>query len=104
MRIPDYLKGYAKAVTLHRKRQKMMNSVTLGELIEALQPLAEIADKFDQNQLSGLAQKVGCCGLNETPPECMVIAWDRFQRPLLTVADCLKAREVLHGKEGQGVY
>lgn len=94
------LKQFARAISLQRQQEKLMNVVTIGELLEALQPLVTIADKFDANQLTGIAQKTGCCGLNETPPECMVLAWDRFHRPLLTVADCLKARDILHGKQG----
>jgi len=58
-------------------------------------PLVLIADKFDANQLTGIAQRVGCCGLNTLPPELMVLVMDRSGRPLLTVADCLKARAAI---------
>lgn len=63
----------------------------------ALMPLAQIADRYDSNQLTGLAQRVGCCGPNTLEPECMVLVWDRLGRPLLTVADCLTARAVIGG-------
>lgn len=64
----------------------------------ALMPLAQIADRFDANQLVGMAQKTGCCGPTTLSPECMVLIWDRLGRPLLTVADCLTARAVI-GRE-----
>jgi hypothetical protein len=71
-------------------------SVPAPEVMKlALMPLAQIADRFDANQLVGMAQKVGCCGPNTTHPECMVLVWDRLGRPLLTVEDCLTARAVL---------
>jgi hypothetical protein len=66
-----------------------------AELIEALEPLILIADKFDCNQLTGMGQKVGCCGPTTVHPECMVLVKDRLGRPLLTVADCLKARAAI---------
>lgn len=64
-------------------------------------PLVLIADKFDANQLTGIAQRVGCCGLNTAPPEHMVLVMDRTGRSLLTVADCLKARAAIRG---EGVF
>lgn len=67
------------------------------ELIDAIAPLAAIADKFDENQLTGLAQRVGCNGPSSLHPENMILAWDRCGRPLLTVADCLKARAAIRG-------
>ena len=63
--------------------------------------LVTIADKFDANQLTGIAQRVGCCGLNTLPPEHMVLVHDRTGRPLLTVADCLAARAAMRG---EGVF
>lgn len=63
----------------------------------ALMPLAQIADRYDTNQLTGMAQKVGCCGPTTVPPECAVLVCDRLGRPLLTVADCLTARAVIGG-------
>ena len=63
----------------------------------ALLPLAAIADKFDSNQLTGLAQRVGCCGVSTVPPECMVLVNDRQGNVLLTVADCLAARSAIGG-------
>lgn len=67
------------------------------DLRRALLPLAAIADKFDANQLTGLAQRVGCCGPNTLPPECMTLVQDCLGRPLLTVADCLAARSAIGG-------
>lgn len=61
-------------------------------------PLVLIADNFDANQLTGIAQRVGCCGLNTVPPEHMFLVHDRTGRPLLTVADCLKARAAIRGE------
>lgn len=66
-------------------------------LVEALAPLVAIADKFDSNQLTGLGQRVGCCGPSSLEPENMLLYWDRLGRPLLTVADCLKARAAIGG-------
>lgn len=63
----------------------------------ALMPLAQIADRYDTNQLTGLAQRVGCCGPSSLDPENMILVWDRLGRPLLTVADCLTARAAIGG-------
>ena len=60
-------------------------------------PLAEIADKYEVNQLTGMAQRVGCCGPSSMDPANMILVWDRIGRPLLTGADCLKARHALEG-------
>ena len=59
--------------------------------------MAAIADSFDTNQLTGLAQRVGCCGPTTLTPECMVLVYDRQGRVLLTVADCLAARSAIGG-------
>ncbi len=74
--------------TVRSKRRPIQD-----ELIEALAPLVLIADKFDQ--LMERDQKVGCCGPTMVRPECMVLVSDRLGRPLLTVADCLKARAAM---------
>lgn len=63
----------------------------------ALMPLAQIADRYDANQLTGLGQRVGCCGPSSLEPENMILLWDRLGRPLLTVADCLTARAAIGG-------
>lgn len=57
----------------------------------------KIADAYEANQLSGMAQRVGCCGPNSTEPENMILVWDRQGRILLTVADCLRARDAMGG-------
>lgn len=102
MTLKNSLKAYAKAIGIARRNERYMNIVTIKQILDAMSPLIRIADKFDANQLRGAAQKRGCCGLNETPVEEMVLVHDFMGRPLLTVADCLKARELIHGKEGQG--
>lgn len=63
----------------------------------ALMPLAQIADRYDSNQLTGMAQRVGCCGPSSLDPQNMILVWDRLGRPLLTVADCLTARAAIGG-------
>lgn len=62
--------------------------------ILALLPLARIADAYDRNQLSGSAQKRGCCGENPMTPDEIVLVETRWG-VLLTLADCMKARDII---------
>lgn len=78
-------------------RRSVPEKIRPGVMRTALLPLATVADKFDANLLTGMAQKVGCCGPNMMPPEEMVLVADHLGRPLLTVADCLAARAAIGG-------
>ena len=89
MTFEDILRVFSGRPEKSTPRPEMMRA--------ALMPLAVIADRYDTNQLTGLAQRVGCCGLNTLPPECMILVQDRKGRPLLTVADCLAARSAIGG-------
>lgn len=82
---------------LDRIRRPARPDADPRSLAAALAPLVTIADKYDSNQLSGLGQRVGCCGPSSLEPENMILCWDRLGRPLLTVADCLNARAAIGG-------
>lgn len=69
-------------------------------LVSALLPLAQIADAFDANELDDEARKR--CGKNlehecTTPHEKIELYTGRGGRCLLTLADCMKARDLLRG-------
>lgn len=68
------------------------------ELKDALEPLAEIADMFDSNDLDDEARKFW--GKNQeheckTPHKDIILYSGRGGKELLTLEDCMKAREIL---------
>jgi hypothetical protein len=70
----------------------------VASLTEAANVLARIADAYDANELDDEARKHW--GLNgehtsTTPPEQVLLYTGRGGGTLLTLADCLKAREAL---------
>ena len=88
--------SYITQVFKHIRRPARPDA-DLGSMSAALAPLVVIADAYEANQLTGMAQRVGCCGPSSLEPENMILCWDRLGRPLLTVADCLKARAAIGG-------
>jgi len=65
-------------------------------LVEALQPLAAIADAFDENELDDEARKYwGTSGVCETPHDFIELYQGRGGKRLLTLADCMLARGTL---------
>jgi hypothetical protein len=67
----------------------------MGELVEALRPLAVIADAFDKNELDDEARKHWAYGTNETPHDQIELYQGRGGKLLLTLADCMTARAVI---------
>jgi len=69
-----------------------------AELVAALEPLARIADAYDDNRLDDEARKTwGPNGefQNTRPPEDIELYTGRGGKRLLTLADCFKARDAL---------
>lgn len=69
-------------------------------LEEALAPLVKIADAYDDNNLDDEARKfwgIDNEKFNTTPPEQVELYSGRGGGRLLTLADCLKARDVVRG-------
>lgn len=68
------------------------------EIIDALMPLAHIADAYDGNNLDDEARKYLGKNLefnNRTPLDQIELYGGRGGKRLLTLADCMKAREVV---------
>lgn len=65
------------------------------KITEALAPLVAIADAYDANDLDDEARKFWTWGENTTPPEQIELYNGRGGKRLLTLADCLKARELV---------
>ncbi|WP_089177279.1 hypothetical protein [Bosea sp. AS-1] len=77
-----------------------------GALINALRPLARIADAYDANQLDDEARKFWGIHLehrNETPPDQIELYAGRGGRRLLTLADCFAARAAIAAATGEVV-
>lgn len=67
------------------------------KILAALEPLASIADAFDKNELDDEARKywgVNNERVNTIPPDEIEIYQGRGGKRLLTIQDCLLAREV----------
>jgi hypothetical protein len=67
-----------------------------GCIQEVLKPLVDIANAYDANNLDAEARKLWGMKLekvNTTPPERIELYTGRGGNRLLTLADCLKARE-----------
>jgi len=78
----------------------------LGRIVDAtkhaLKPLVDIADAYDANALDDEARKIW--GLNDEhintePPDTIILYSGRGGKCLLTLGDCLRAREVYNRKE-----
>jgi hypothetical protein len=70
-------------------------------LEEALAPLVAIADAYDDNELDDEARKRWGKNLeheNQTPPEDIELYSGRGGAQLLTLRDCLRAREAVRGR------
>lgn len=75
-----------------------LNPEAVGECVEALTPLARIADAYDANELDDEARKfwgVMDEHQNKTKPEDIEIYSGRGGRQLITLADCIAARAAL---------
>lgn len=75
------------------------------QLIEAIRPLARIADAYDDNGLDDEARKVWGKNdeyVNETPHDQIELYSGRGGRQLLTLADCMLARKALQQIESSG--
>lgn len=67
-------------------------------LIDALRPLVDIANAYDSNDLDDEARKFWGRDLekqNDRDPEHIELYQGRGGRQLLTLADCLRAREAV---------
>jgi hypothetical protein len=76
-----------------------MSNPELSDLIDALAPLVAIADAFDANELDDEARKFWASGENTTPHDEIEIYAGRGGQRLLTLADCMAARDLLKHKE-----
>ena len=74
----------------------------LAKAVEALAPLAAIADAFDANELDDEARKFwGQHSFNTTPHEDIELYQGRGGRQLLTLANCMFARATLAEIKGE---
>ena len=74
----------------------------LAKVVEALTPLAAIADAFDANELDDEARKFwGQHSVNTTPHEDIELYQGRGGKQLLTLADCTFARATLAEIKGE---
>lgn len=76
----------------------LLNRVDVEAIKKALKPLADIADAYDANNLDDEARKFWGANnekFNTTPHEQIELYNGRGGKPLLTLADCLIARDVL---------
>jgi hypothetical protein len=84
---------------LRRPQPARVDALELPEvrtLVEALKPLAAIADAFDENELDDEARKYwGTSGVCEVPHDQIELYQGRGGNQLLTLADCMKARSAL---------
>ncbi len=82
----------------HHEAMRCKAEAALKRSLEALAPLVRIADAYDANELDDEARKTWGKDdehHNDTPPERVGLYSGRGGRQLLTLADCLKARDVL---------
>lgn len=71
--------------------------MTTAEILEALRPSENIAHAYDDNELDDEARKCWGASLehsNTTPHDQIELYSGRGGGKLLTLADCMKAREV----------
>ena len=76
----------------------MSSWLLIGELTGALTPLVAMAEAYDANELDDEARKFwGRDGEHEleTDPKQIVLYSGRGGKTLLTLADCLEARDLL---------
>jgi hypothetical protein len=80
------------------KQQSAPASPAEAGVERALTVLANIADKYDANELDGVARKTWGEHdehTNPTPPDRIILYTGGVGRTLLTLADCLAARDAL---------
>lgn len=77
----------------------LLNRVDTEAIKKALKPLADIADAFDANELDDEARKHwgswSAPETNQTPHDQIELYTGRGGKRLLTLADCMLARDVL---------
>lgn len=74
-----------------------------ASVLHALEPLVKIADAYDANELDDEARKTWGRNdehTNTTPPEKIELYTGRGGRQLLTLGDCMAAREAVKSLSG----
>lgn len=84
------------AIAAWNRRAPDPRDEVIRGLREALKPLVAIADAFDANELDDEARKFwGQHGVNTTPHENIELYAGRGGKELLTLADCMLARQLV---------